>query len=62
MIGSGDGLAPNKRQAIAWASHDPVHCNERVYVTPGHDVLRSQLISGNHGNHETSPGILNRVH
>ena len=32
-ISSGDGLAPNRRQAIIWPKADPVHW--RIYVAPG---------------------------
>ena len=32
IISSGNGLAPNRRQAIAWTNDDPVHgC---LYVAP----------------------------
>ena len=36
-IGSGNGLAPNRRQAITWATDDPVHW--RIYVALGGDEL-----------------------
>ena len=36
-IGSGDGLVPNRHQAITWTNDDPVHgCK---YVPPGLNVL-----------------------
>ena len=36
-IGSGNGLAPNRRQAYSWTNADPVHwC---IYVTLGGDEL-----------------------
>ena len=36
-IGSGNGLAPNRWQAITWTSADPVHW--RIYAALGGDVL-----------------------
>ena len=36
-IGSGDGLALNRRQAITWTNADPVH--RRIYVALGGDKL-----------------------
>ena len=32
-IGSGNGLAPNKRQAITWTNADQVH--RRIYAALG---------------------------
>ena len=32
-IGSGNGLAPNRRQAIIWTNADPVRW--RIYATQG---------------------------
>ena len=36
-ISSGNGLAPDRRQAITWTSADPVH--RRIYAAPGGDEL-----------------------
>ena len=36
-IGSGNGLAPNRRQAITWTNADPVHW--RTYAALGGDEL-----------------------
>ena len=36
-IDSGNGLAPNKRQAVTWTNDDPVHW--RIYVALGRDEL-----------------------
>ena len=36
-IGSGNGLAPNRRQAIIWTDDDPVHW--RIYAALGGDEL-----------------------
>ena len=36
-IGLGNGLAPNRRQAIIWANVDPVHW--RLYAELGGDLL-----------------------
>ena len=36
-IGSGDGLAPNRRQAIIWTNADPVRW--RIYAALGGDEL-----------------------
>ena len=36
-FGSGNGWAPNRRQAITWASDGPVHC--RIYAALGGDEL-----------------------
>ena len=42
MIGSGNGLVPNKRQAIIWANTDPVHwC---VYASLRGDGLMCYLL------------------
>ena len=38
-IGSGNGLAPNRRQAIIWTNDDPVHW--RIYAALGEDGLNS---------------------
>ena len=37
-IGSYNGLAPNKRQAITWTNADPGH--RRIYAILGGDELR----------------------
>ena len=37
-IGSGNGLVPNRRQAITWINADPVH--QRIYMVLGGDELR----------------------
>ena len=37
IIGSGKGLAPNRRQAITWTNDDPVHW--RIYSVHGGDEL-----------------------
>ena len=39
-IGSGNGLVPNRRQAITWTSEDPV--NWRIYAALGGDELRQK--------------------
>ena len=36
-IGSVNGLAPNRRQAIIWSNDDPVH--RRIYASPGVNEL-----------------------
>ena len=36
-IGSGNGLAPNKRQAITWTNADLIHW--RIYAALGEDEL-----------------------
>ena len=36
-IGSGHGLAPNRRQAITWTNDDPVHW--RIYASLGRNEL-----------------------
>ena len=36
-IGSGNGLMPNRRQAITWNNADPVHWH--IYVALGGDEL-----------------------
>ena len=36
-IGSGNGLAPNRRQAITWTTDSPVHW--RIYAALGGDEL-----------------------
>ena len=36
-IGSGNGLAPNRRQTIIWTNADPVHC--RIYAALRGDEL-----------------------
>ena len=38
-IGSGNGLAPNRRQAITWTNDDPIHW--RIYAALGRDKLIS---------------------
>ena len=37
-IGSGYGLAPDRRQAITWTNADPVH--QRIYAAPGRNELK----------------------
>ena len=37
VTGSGNGLAPNRRQAIIWNNYDPVHW--RIYAALGGDEL-----------------------
>ena len=37
-IGSGNGLAPNRRQAITWTNADPIHW--RTYAAPGGNELK----------------------
>ena len=39
-IGSGNGLAPNRRQVITWTNADPIHW--RIYTAQGGD--KSTLI------------------
>ena len=46
-IGSGNGLAPRRRQAITWTNADPV--NRRIYAALGGDELNSH-----HKTHSTS--------
>ena len=41
--GSGNGLGPTKRQAIAWTNVDPVHW--RIYAALGGDELTFMPIS-----------------
>ena len=38
-IGSGNGLAPVRRQAITWINADPVH--RRIYAAQGGHELRN---------------------
>ena len=46
-IGSGNGLAPNRRQAITWNNDDPVHwC---IYVEVGGDELMQDSITSRKG-------------
>ena len=40
-IGSGNGLGPNKRQAITWTNADPVHWG--IYVALGGDELMCNM-------------------
>ena len=40
-IGSGNGLAPNRPQAIAWTNADPLHW--RIYAALGEDELIYQI-------------------
>ena len=40
-IGSGNGLAPNRRQAITWSNADPIPW--RVYAALGRDKLINPL-------------------
>ena len=40
-IGSGNGLAPNRRQAITWTNDDPVHW--RIYASLGEDELTGDI-------------------
>ena len=42
-IGSGNGLAPNRRQAIIWTSDDPVQW--RFYATPGGNKLNWRWVN-----------------
>ena len=39
FTGSGNGLAPNKRQAITWTNADPIH--RRMYAALGGNELKS---------------------
>ena len=39
-IGSDNGLAPSRRQAIIWSDADPVHW--RIYMALGGDELNTQ--------------------
>ena len=38
FFGLGNGLAPNRRQAIIWANADPIHW--RIYAALGGDDLK----------------------
>ena len=40
-IGSGNGLAPNRRQAIIWTNADPVRW--RIYAALGRDELNKPI-------------------
>ena len=42
-IRSGNGLAPNKRQAIIWSNDDPVY--QRIYAALGGDGLKKAVRS-----------------
>ena len=42
-IGSGNGLAPNRRQAVIWTNADPLHW--RLYVALGGDELTMLITS-----------------
>ena len=43
-IGSGNGLAPNRRQAITWPNADPVHWH--MYAALGGDELNHYWSNG----------------
>ena len=40
-FGSGNGLAPKRRQAIIWTNADPVH--RRIYAALGGNEFKCQL-------------------
>ena len=43
FIGSGNGLAPSRRQAIIWTNADPIHW--RIYAALGGDELNEMEVA-----------------